>query len=114
MKRGEVWTANLNPQRGRGVGKIRPVVILQADALTEAAMDTIVIIPITTQLWSSAHSLRLPIPARDQLKRDSYVMIEKLTALDRDRIGDGPLTTLTSEEMARVERSLLVVLGMYR
>ncbi|MGH8274277.1 MAG: type II toxin-antitoxin system PemK/MazF family toxin [Gammaproteobacteria bacterium] len=114
MKRGEVWTANLNPRRGHEIGKIRPVVIVQTDALTEAAMDTIIIIPITTQLWPSARSLRLPLPARDQLKRNSYVMVEKLTALDRDRIGEGPLATLTNEEMARVERSLLVVLGMYR
>ena len=114
MKRGEVWIANLNPRRGREVGKIRPVVIVQADALTEATIDTVIIIPITTKSWPSARSLRLPVPARDRLVRDSYVMVEKIVALDRNRIGEGPLTLLTNEEMARIERSLLVVLGMYR
>ena len=29
MKRGEIWVANLNPNRGAEVGKIRPVLILQ-------------------------------------------------------------------------------------
>ena len=31
MKRGEVWVANLNPTRGREVGKIRPVLVIQGD-----------------------------------------------------------------------------------
>jgi mRNA interferase MazF len=33
-------------------------------------------------------------------------------ALDRDRFGEGPLATLTAEEMAAVEKSLLAVMGM--
>jgi len=40
------------------------------------------------------------------------VMVEHLRPLDRSRFGEGPLSTLTSEEMAAVERSLRVVLGM--
>jgi hypothetical protein len=33
-------------------------------------------------------------------------------ALDIERIGDGPLTRLTGEELAQVERSLKAVLGL--
>ena len=36
MRRGEVWLGNLNPNRGQEIGKIRPVVILQADFLLAA------------------------------------------------------------------------------
>ena len=35
MRRGEVWTANLNPSRGREIGKIRPVLIIQANELID-------------------------------------------------------------------------------
>jgi mRNA interferase MazF len=114
MKRGEIWIANLYPKRGREAGKIRPVLVMQADTFTEQGTDTIIIIPITSKFWPKARSLRIHVPARNRLARDSYVMIEKIRALDSARFGEGPLAVLTSEEMARVERSLLAVLGMYR
>jgi mRNA interferase MazF len=40
-------------------------------------------------------------------------MLEHLRALDRTRFGEGPLATLTAEEMAAVEKSLRGVLGMW-
>ena len=49
MKRGEVWVANLNPSRGREVGKVRPVLVIQGDALVEAGSPTIAVLPLTTQ-----------------------------------------------------------------
>ena len=33
MRRGEVWLGDLNPNRGAETGKIRPVLIVQADFL---------------------------------------------------------------------------------
>jgi mRNA interferase MazF len=112
MKRGEVWVANLNPVRGAEVGKIRPVLVLQADELTEAGSDTIVILPLTTQVWPGLKYYRVTVPARGRLLKDCQVIIEKPRALDRRRFGEGPLASLTSDEMAAVERSLLVALGM--
>ncbi len=38
MRRGEVWVARLNLNQGAEVGKVRPVVVIQADALTEAGL----------------------------------------------------------------------------
>lgn len=112
IRRGEVWVGNLNPSRGAEAGKIRPVVVIQADALTEAGADTVIVLPLTTQFRSGWHKFRVPIGVRDRLLVDSCVVIEKPRALDPARFGDGPLTTLTAEEMASVERSLLGVLGM--
>ncbi len=114
MKRGEIWIANLFPQRGREVGKIRPVLVMQSDVLTGQGLDTVVVLPISSQARAQTQTLRISVPTRGRLARDSYIMVEKIRALDRNRFGEGPLATLTDEEMARVERSLLVVLGMYR
>ena len=36
IRRDQVWTANLNPNRGQEMGRIRPVLILQADWLSAA------------------------------------------------------------------------------
>jgi mRNA interferase MazF len=113
VKRGEVWTANLNPTRGREIGKIRPVLILQADALIDAGVPMIVVLPLTTQVYPDFKLWRIDVAARDRLKEPCQVVVDQPRAIDRTRVGDGPLTTLTRSELAAVERSLRVVLGMY-
>jgi len=50
---------------------------------------------------------------RGQLKNLSYVMIEHVRTLDRSRFGEGPLATVTAEEMAAVEKSLRAVMGLW-
>jgi len=45
LRRGEVWWANLNPGSGTEPGKIRPVLILQNEALLEAQHPSTVVIP---------------------------------------------------------------------
>ncbi len=112
MRRGEIWTANLNPNRGNETGKIRPVVIFQEDRLIEAGIPTVIAIPLTTQLRKGLEPLRVAIPARDRLEQDCHVMTEQIRALDRTRIGDGPLTKLSAEEMTTLEHSLKATLGL--
>ncbi len=112
MKRGEIWVGNLNPNRGAEVGKLRPVLIMQADFLTDQGEPTIVVLPLTTQVRASKEPLHVTISARDRLVRTCQVMPEQPRTLDRNRLADGPLTRVTSEEMRAVEKSLMAVLGM--
>ena len=111
MRRGEIWVARLNPNQGAEVGKLRPVVILQADPITQAGLATVVV-PLTTQDRLGARALRVPIRARDRLLCDSFAMADQPLSLDRSRLGEGPLTTLSPEEQAELERALLGVLGI--
>ena len=113
MRRGEIWTANLNPSRGRGIGKIRPVLIIQADELIDADTPMVVVLPLTPHVYPQFKLWRVTVLARDRLRDDCQVVVDQPRALDRTRIGDGPLTVLTPAEFATVERSLRVVLGMF-
>lgn len=70
MKRGEIRNANLNAPRSREVGKIRPVLILQADELTAAHTPLEIVIPLTTQAHPRFTLCRVTIPARDRPKQD--------------------------------------------
>ncbi|OGS97539.1 MAG: MazF family transcriptional regulator [Gallionellales bacterium RIFCSPLOWO2_02_FULL_57_47] len=112
MRRGEIWVANLNPGRGREIGKIRPVLVLQADELSAIGTPMIVILPVTTQVYPDYKTWRVPIRARGRLLVDCQVVVEQPRALDRDRFGEGPLTTLSEEEMSNVECAFLGVCGM--
>lgn len=112
MRRGEIWAANLNPGRGREIGKIRPVLIVQDDALTTSGTPMVVVLPLTTQVYPSFKLWRIMIEPRDRLLKPCQVVVDQPRALDKDRFGDGPLTTLTTEEMAAVEQSLKGVMGL--
>ena len=112
IRRGQVWIANLNPNRGREVGKTRPVLVIQGDWLSAAQERTVVVLPLTSQVRPEAEPLRVVIHARGGLRVDSQVIVDQPRTLDRERLGDGPLTELSDSEMTDVERSLLAVLGV--
>jgi mRNA interferase MazF len=112
MRRGEIWVGNLNPNRGSEVGKIRPVLVLQADFLTEQGEPTVIVLPLTTQVRKSREPLHVTIPARDRLEQDCQVMPEQPRTLDRNSLAEGPLTRLTPEELGAVEKSFKAVTGL--
>jgi mRNA interferase MazF len=112
MKRGEVWVARLNPNQGLEIGKIRPVLIVQADEITSIGNNPVIILPMTTRNYPSFTKWRITIAARDRLLKDCQIAVDQPRALDRSRFGDGPLTTLTKEEMAQVEKSLKAIMGL--
>jgi len=111
-RRGEIWVANLNPGRGREVSKIRPVLVIQDDALTAAGTPMVVILPLTTRVYPGYKRWRITIEPRDRLLKSCQVVVDRPRALDLDRFGDGPLTSLTAQEMSEVEKSLKGVLGL--
>lgn len=77
MKRGEIWIDNLNPNRGAEIGKIRPVLIVQEDLLTQAGLPTVVVLPLTTQIRAGLSHLWVLIHARDRLHQDCQVMVNQ-------------------------------------
>jgi len=99
MRRGEIWGANLNPNRGHEIGKIRPVLVMQHDDLTALDTGMVLVLPLTTQGRPHMTHFRPVVTARDRLQQDSYVVVEQPRTLDRAAIGEGPLTVLTTEEM---------------
>lgn len=113
MKRGEVWVANLNPSRGRKVGKIRPVLIILADVLIDAGSPTIAVLPLTTNPQPGRDLLRVPVSPRDRLEEPSHVLVDQPRSVDRRRFGEGPLARLSRREMDAVTQGLRVSLGMF-
>jgi mRNA interferase MazF len=112
MKRGEIWVGNLNPSRGREIGKVRPVLVIQSDELGEDITPMVVILPLSTQIYPAFKRWRVTISARSRLLKPCQVVTDQPRALERNRFGEGPLATLSTEEMAAVEKSLLGVMGM--
>jgi mRNA interferase MazF len=111
-KRGEIWLANLNPRRGTELGKMRPVLIVQSQALLDAEHPSTLIIPLTTNLIENTEPLRVRVPASDQLRQDSDLLIDQLRAIDNRRLIEGPLTHLSTRLLAQVEGAIREVLDL--
>ena len=112
LKRGEIWVADLNPQRGTEPGKSRPVLILQNQALLDAGHPSTLIVPLTTNLIANAEPLRIRIPAAGKLSRQSDVLMDQVRAIDNRRLQKGPLTRLSAQQMKQVEQALLEIAGI--
>ena len=112
LKQGEIWLANLNPGKGSEPGKTRPVLIVQGQALLDAAHPSTLVIPLTTRLIEDAEPLRLRIAAHGKLTHDSDLLIDQLRAIDNRRLTDGPLMRCDEQLMARVYTAICDVLEM--
>ena len=113
MRRGEIWVARLNPNIGAEIGKVRPVVILMEPLFLEAGSPVVMAAPLTTKYWPGLAQLRVAVPARDRLLKDSHVVLEQTRALDRSRFGERVLGKLTPEEMNLVEQRLMLMFGIF-
>lgn len=112
IRRGEIWVASLNPPRGQEIGKIRPVLVFQDNAVTAIGTPMIIILPLTTQVYPEFKQWRITVTARHRLLKECQVIVNQPRTLDRSRFGNGPLATLSEAEMAAVERTFLSVCGM--
>ena len=107
MKRGEVWTAAGGKDYA---GKPRPVVIVQDDRF--AATASITICPFTSDP-TDAPLLRLVVAPSDLngLRITSRLMVDKITTVARDKLGNR-MGTLAPEDMVRLNRAILMFLGL--
>lgn len=112
LKKGEVWLANLNPTKGTEAGKIRPVLVLQDQALLDVVHPSTLVAPLTTRLIEDIYPLRVRLNAKDDLKKDSDVLIDQMRAIDNKRFVKGPLITLSIEQLVVVYDAVCEVMGM--
>ena len=110
-RRGEIWLANLNPQRGTEPGKTRPVLVVQAQALLDAEHPSTIVVPLTMRLVENAEPLRVRVPRSGKLRRDSDVLVDQLRAIDNRRLVSGPLLALDVVTVRRVVAAIGEVIG---
>jgi mRNA interferase MazF len=93
-------------------GKPRPVLIAQDDAFAER--DSVTVCLITTDP-ADLTVFRIPVePTADNgLRAASQLMADKVTTVQRSRLGNR-ICQLADDDLLRLNRSLLVFLGLAR
>ena len=109
MKRGEIWTMAGGLDYA---GKPRPAVIIQEDGFTETL--SITVCPLTSQPIE-APMLRIQVEPSPEngLQAASRLMVDKVTTVPKSRLGQR-IGRLADDDLHRLNRSLLVFLGLAR
>ncbi|GKT07854.1 type II toxin-antitoxin system PemK/MazF family toxin [Desulforhabdus sp. TSK] len=107
MKRGDIVLA----VAAGDYGKPRPVVIVQSDLFNETHSSLVVCL-MTSDL-QDAPLFRITVQPLEQngLQVPSQIMVDKIMALRRDKVRT-QIGTLDGETMVRLNRSLMLFLGL--
>jgi mRNA interferase MazF len=112
MIRGDIFWAVLGDPLGSEPGFIRPVFIVQSDLYNRSRLNTVIIVPLT----SNTSGRRLPgcvLVTSDEtgLGKDAVVQAMNVSSVDRGRMAE-QVGHLGDATMAAIDRVLLDVLGL--
>lgn len=111
VAQGDVYWADLPPPRGSEVGFPRPALVVQGDRLNRSRIDTIICIPLTSNLRHAEAQGNVVLRATSTgLPRDSVANVSQIFAADRDRLLER-VGHISAAEVDRVLSGLDIVLG---
>jgi mRNA interferase MazF len=112
MNRGEVWWADLAKLRGSEPAKRRPVIIVQADSLTRSRLQTVMVVPITSNLKRAAAPGNVVLArSHSKLKVESVALACQVMTIDKYFLTD-KVATLPRLAMQRVDAGLRLTLAL--
>ena len=84
MKRGQLWWADLAEPRGSEPGGRRPVLIVQDDLLTASHLQSVMVVPLTTNLQRAQAAGNVLLRSSETgLNRDSVALVCQVMTLDK-------------------------------
>ncbi|HEX5037679.1 MAG TPA: type II toxin-antitoxin system PemK/MazF family toxin [bacterium] len=111
IKRGHLYTADLNPRFGTEPGKVRPVLVLQTDLINTDHPSTLVCL-LTTRVRPETEILRVHLRKGEAgVEVESDVMIDQLRAIDNRRLKK-EIGKLSPSRLEEIERKLKTVLDL--
>ena len=106
---GYLYLADLNLRFGIEPGKVRPLVVVQTDALNRFHPSTIVC-PLTTQTAEFDNPLRAALPKRvSGLSRASDVLVDQIKSIDNRRL-QRQLGALPDPYLSELRTKVLLIL----
>lgn len=106
VRRGEIWTVS----GGVYASKPRPAVVVQDDRFD--ATSAVVVCPLSTTL-RNAPLIRIPVEptTANGISQPSEVMVDRITTVRRAHVGR-KIGELSKQDLVRIDRSLIVFLGV--
>ena len=108
LTRGGVYLARLDPAKGAEVGKLRPVVVLTDATLLQIQPAHVFICPLSSRSEPAYEALS----ARDNLRTNSFALVEHCRAVSVGRLLNERLAQLDSVEVNEIARRLQRMIGL--
>ncbi len=110
VRRGEIWIADLNPNLGHEINKLRPAIIIQNDLGNDFGPVTI-IAPLTSKKVDFVRHFEVLLPRAFGLDKESKVLLNQVRAIDKIRLAK-KIGKLDVESMEKVDEALRIALGL--
>jgi len=104
LNRCDIVGINLNPKKGDEIGKIRPCIVISDDDENKI-LDTIIVMPLSTQLIDDMLPYRLRLLKRDKLKKDSDILINHIRTISKKRV-TSKIAKITNDEYRLIIQNL--------
>lgn len=112
MIRGEVWWADLAQPRGSEPAKRRPVLVVQEDSLTRSRLQTVMVVPITSNLKRGAAPGNVTLArSHTKLRVESVALTCQVITIDKSFL-EQKVSSLPASSMARIDEGLKLTLAL--
>lgn len=86
MIRGDIWWVDLGIPLGSEPGYRRPVLIIQENAFNKSLINTVIVIPFTTNLSLADAPGNVQLSKKDtKLSKESVAIVSQIVSLDKFR-----------------------------
>ena len=114
IERGQIWWADLPKPVGSGPGFRRPVVIVQANTAIDAGLQTLIVLPLTTNKGWADFPGNVLLPAKTGgLAEDSVANMTQVLAIDM-KLLESLLGNVPVRLMNQIDEGLRTILGLRR
>ena len=112
VRRGEIWWAETGDNLGSELSFLRPVLIIQANAINRSSLQTVVVIGITSNIKYAEIPGNVFIGKEEGvLIKDSVIVCANIASLDRSRFRE-KIADLPDLWLDQVEFGLSMVLDL--
>ncbi len=110
IKRGDIFTVDLEPVRGSEQGKMRPALVIQND-IGNRYSPVIIVAAITTGEYTE-FDVNVAVKAPEGgLSNNSIILLNQIRTVDKSRFGRY-WGRLNPETMKKVDKALKISLGL--
>ena len=110
LRRGDVWTVDLEPVAGSEQGKARPALIIQNDIGN--LHSPVLIVAALTSGEQARYDIEVEVKAPEGgLHHNSLVLLNQIRTVDKRRVGRY-WGRLSAETMRRVDEAIKISLGL--
>ncbi len=113
IRRGNIVWVDFGLPRGSEPAKVRPAIVLQDNWLNESAINTVIVIPLTSNISHQRFPGNVFIPSSASgLERDSVALVTQVGPVSREFLEPYPVSTLPRFLFSQVCEGIRLATGL--